>query len=192
VSVFCDVFQKCVDNKCVNISDKFPVPTGTLIINGDEFDLKGSPFPYTNPNILFDNWVVVDGEEEGLAKAIVSPPNVLLSKGLSPITCPGGSFDVISLYMTPLNSSNLLVTLVGTYRDNQVGETVTLQLGSSAGAGPPIQFESQLSAFRNIDKLTFTPHFPPKTNELGKSKYFVMDDLTINIVSPCNMSMSGP
>ena len=151
--MFCDVFQKCVDNKCVRISDNFPDPL--LIINGDEFDLKGSVLRlYTNPNILFDNWVLADG----YANAIVSPPNVLFNSDRSrpsSMFCPGGSFDVLSLYMTPEVTSNLLVTLVGTYPDNQVGETVTLQLGSSAG--PPTIFESELLVFRKIDKLTFTP-----------------------------------
>jgi len=181
--VFCDVFQKCVDNKCVRISDNFPDPL--LIINGDEFDLKGSVLRlYTNPNILFDNWGVIDGKKYcgncAFNKGIVSPPHTFFNsnRGLpSSMFCPGGSFDVISLYMTPFNS-NLLVTLVGTYRGNQVGETVNLQLGSPAG--PPIQFESQLSAFRNIDKLTFTYN-------ISLYEYFVMDDLTININSPCNI-----
>lgn len=173
----------------MRISNKFPVPP--LIINGEEDDwtdlTNNSPYsvyPYEHKSIMFDNMGVINGQKAygqttGFAKGTVSSPNVLYNGYGRPATmsCPGGSFDVLSLYMTPYNTDNLQVTLVGSYGDGQVA-TVTLELESYLG--PPKKFESpELSAFRSIDKLTFTP--------ITSSKFFAMDDLAIYINSPCNM-----
>jgi len=119
--------------------------------------------PYEHPSIIFGNWGVLDGQKfsnGSLASGIVSSPRNVLSNprgGTASMSCPGGSFDVLSLYMTPAwpKGSNMQVILVGSYGDGP-DTTVTLQLVGSS-AGPPTIFESELLVFRNIDKLTFTP-----------------------------------
>jgi len=159
-----------------------PSFTSFLIINADEIDVPPPyyNFVYEHPSIVFQGMGLLDGlnydQNSGFANGIVSPRNVLFNANGSQasMSCPNGSFNVRSMYMTPARIDNLQVTLVGSYDGIEVTR-VTLQLGS--WKGPPIQFQSELSPFRSIDKLTFS----------SQGQIVAIDDLVLDNISACTV-----
>lgn len=111
-----------------------------LIINGDEIDLTESiSAKYTHPSIDIGNMWISDGQNYDpnsgyYASGIVSPRNVLFNWLGDPATmsCPNGSFDVRSMYMTPAWYDNIHVTVDG-YDQGTLVASVTLQLGLASG-----------------------------------------------------------
>ena len=157
-------------------------------IDGYEIDLAVSiSTKYTHPSInIGDMWITDDGmnydQNSGYASGIVSPRNVLFNWLGDPATmsCPNGSFDVRSMYMTPAWYDNIHVTVNG-YDLGTLVVSVTLQLGLVVGP-PKIVFESDLLAFKSIDYLAFTP------TSIGLGYQFAMDDVENDFISECDMS----
>ncbi len=134
---------------------------------------------YFHDDIMLDNFFSIHGPNvhpgSGYEYGTISQPLVGFNGYSNPmsIICPSGKFSLISTYMTPAWNDYTPVTLEG-YRDDVLKAALTVTLSTTTNS---TYFESEFSAFKDLDRLTFS-----------SPSHTVVDDLTIKISSECTLA----
>ncbi len=150
------------------------------ILDFDEVDAS-VPVQYFRTDINVENWYVIDGAmnypDSGYDHGTISEPNVGFNGFANPMTisCPGGSFDLLSIWLTPAWDENLEVSLDG-YRNGSLSTSFSAVLESPT---IPTFFKTDLETFKNVDSIVIS----------SNPNHVAVDELMIEVSSPCIFEM---
>ncbi len=154
----------------------------SLLLNFDDVDDDSGH--YYHPLIQLTCYRYLDGKKyypnEGFGFGVISKPMIAYNCASgAPMTmsCPGGSFDLLSMYMTA--GWREMPALLEGYRDGTVNATFSLTLSPDL---QPKYFESEFSSFTNLDSLVIS------TGTGTRGDQIVLDDVEIQINSNCTVT----
>ncbi len=166
------------------IPSQSPAPSGgPTILNFDDQAIDEWSTPYLSDDIVLENFGIGNSNSaffagSGVQFGVISQPNVAFNNDPhadTTISCPDGSFSLISLYVTNF-SGGPYVDLEG-YRD---GTRVAAILNAAISLTTPTFFDetfsSEWSNFVNIDTL-----------QISTNIFLVMEDVEVDILSPCTI-----
>lgn len=165
-----------------------------LKINFDEF--YGDFGPYYNDKIQMDNfhWVNENFNNEYYSyyhSAIKSPPN--FGYNVSPrasISCPGGSFDIISMCITDSwtgDAQAAPISFNGTLaHDDGYGISIEYEQGAAKFPDPfTMKCLDFNRGFRDLSSVTISSVYYYDGN--WQWRYVAFDDIKLRINRPCNV-----
>ena len=153
--------------------------TEEVIVNFDEASSEWV-LPYYRSDLEMENWYSFNAfkyySSTGYNYGTKSRPNVGFNGWGRPMhmRCPGGKFNLRSIWLTPAWHYGVTFTLDG-YTNGSLTATYSATIYSPSF---PMQLNDELAAFTNIDSLTIRGSIRTQ---------LAVDDMMVEITSPCDV-----